>query len=329
MDGKTLAKLLLAKDYMVVLTYRRTTLTDEKSFRQEFQPHSTVGFELCDITDQNSVRECLTTILNRYGRIDELYLLAAFSHVGASFNQKELCIATNGQSYFYFLEFLRLNSRETRVYGAMTSELAGNVPDGFVFDEDSCWNPKSPYSIGKALGAHWIRFYRESTDSEMFCCFGILFNHSNCYRSKDFFIRKITNGFARIALGKEKHISIGHLDFARDEHWSDFGCEMMWKMLQQDSPRDFVIGNGETHSGEEYITLAANYFNLKWEDHISYDKKFLRPNEVKRLISDPSKAEKFLGWKRNRISFQKHIELMCQFDYELESGKTPTHPVVF
>ena len=215
------------------------------------------------------------------------------------------------------------------VFSGNTSELAGNVKDGAFFNEETIWNPKSPYSIGKALGGHWIKFFRESNDSNLFACFGVLFNHSNVYRNLDFAIRKITNTAAKIILGKEKELRLAHLDWARDEHWSDFGCEMMWKMLQNSNPKDYVIGNGETHWGEEYVNLAFSYFNLSWKNYVKFDETLIRPNEVVRLVSDSFKAEKELGWKRNRMSFKQHIELLCKYDYDLESGLNLKRPNVF
>lgn len=335
MDAKTLTHFLLAKDYHVVLTYRRNTQLDLEAIKNIFHvelftyPLSKLTFEPCDIADRNSVEECIKNTLLKYGKIDELYLLAAMSHVGNSFSQKEYSILANGQSVYYFLETVKNHSRTTKTYVALTSELAGNVPDGYLFSENTVWNPKSPYSIGKALGGHWVKYYREALDSQLFVCFGICFNHSNVYRTKDFAIRKITNTAARIVLGKEKDLKLAHLDWARDESWSDFCCELFWKMLQRDSPVDYVIGNGDTHWGEEYVTEAFNYFNLDWKKCVKFDDNLKRPNEVVRLISDPSKAEKELGWIRNRISFQKHIELMCNYDFILESGEIPIRPDVF
>lgn len=332
MDGKTLCHFLLKKGYHVILTYRRNTLLnlDElaKLFNKDLASNTEakLSFENCDITDKNSVESCIKNITNNHGRIHELYMLAAMSHVGNSFQQKEYSVLANGMSYYYFLETIKNYSPKTKVYGALTSELAGNVPEGFVFNEDTVWNPRSPYSIGKALGGHWIKFYRESLDSKLFCCFGILFNHSNTYRTPDFFIRKITQAAASIALGKTNKIKLGNLHWYRDEHWSDFGCEAMWKMLQNNEPKDYVIGNGVTHHATEYLDKAFGYFNLDPHKHIEIDKTLIRPNEVERLICDPSKAEKEIGWQRNRISFQRHIELMCDFDFKLLNGSNPVRP---
>ena len=334
MDSKSLTHFLLKKDYKVILTYRRNTFFDEAGMRNIFlselmeNPNSSLFFEPCDIACQSSVTSCILSILEEHGKIDELYLLAANSHVGDSFKNKELVIQTNGQSVFFFLETLKSHSPKTKTYFAATSELVGGIDDG-EFDEDCLWNPRSPYAIGKELGARWVNFYRDSLDSNLFCCFGILFNHSNTYRSKDFAIRKITNTAAKIALGEEDKLTLGHLNWARDEHWSDFGCEAMWKMLQLDSPENFVVGNGECHWGEEYVDSAFSFFNLDWRDHVVFSDEFKRPNEVIRLIANPAKAEKKLGWIKNRISFKKHIELMCQYDLELESGLVPVRPDVF
>lgn len=334
MDAQTLTHLLLSKNYHVILTYRRNSQLRLDSIKAQFEedlvnyPLAKLSFEICDITDRNSVEECLRDILS-VSEIHEVYMLAAMSHVGQSFKQKDYSILANGQSYYYFLENLRHLSPKTRVYGALTSELAGNVPEKELFSESSRWNPKSPYAIGKALGGHWIRFYRESTDAQLFCCFGVLFNHSNTYRTRDFFIRKVTSGFAKIVTGKLDKIKLGNLNFFRDEHWSDFGCEMMWKMLQNDTPKDYVIGSGKTYHGEEYLWRVGSYFNLDWKQYVTIDQSLMRPNEVVRLVSDPSLAVKELGWKPNRMSFKDHIELLCKYDFDLECGRNPKRPNVF
>ena len=334
MDAKTLTHLLLSKNYKVILTYRRNTYFDADKVKSIFMddliryPLSELYLEVCDIGCQNSVNVCIKSTIKTHSRIDELYLLAANSHVGESFKNKELSIQTNGQSVYYFLEALKNLSPKTRTYFAATSELVGGIEDG-KFNEDCIWNPRSPYAIGKALGARWINFYRDSLDSNMFCCYGILFNHSNTYRSKDFVIRKITNTAAKIALGKETELKLGHLQWARDEHWSDFGVEAMWKILQLDKPENFVVGNGETHWGEEFVENAFGFFNLDWRKYVKFDESLKRPNEVVRLIADSTKAQAKLGWIPNRISFKQHINLMCNYDYELENGENPKRVNVF
>jgi GDPmannose 4,6-dehydratase len=333
MDSKTLARFLQDKDYEVVLTYRRNSLFREDNWFEEVQikeeNKKRFHFEICDIVDQNSVRECLFNVNNKFGKIDEIYLIAAMSHVGNSFKMKEYSIMANGQSYYYFLEALRQISPKTKLYGALTSELAGNVPEDHFFNEETIWNPKSPYSIGKALGGHWIKFYRESLDSGLFCCFGVLFNHSNFFRTKDFFIMKACHAAASIACGEMDYVKFGNLNFYRDEHWSDYGVEMMWKMLQRETPKDYVIGTGETHHGEEYLDLAFNYFNLKWDKFIQIDKDLFRPNEVPRLVADSSLAQKELGWNPKRMSFKRHIELLCEFNLAKVKNREYKYPNLY
>jgi len=334
MDAKTLTHLLLSKEYKVILTYRRNSYFDQFKILNIFKddlikyPNSELYLEVCDISCQNSVNECIKSILKNHSRIDELYLLASNSHVGESFKNKELSINTNGQSVYYFLECLKTNSVKTRTYFAATSELVGGIESG-SFSENCKWSPKSPYAIGKALGARWIDFYRDCLDTQLYCCYGILFNHSNTYRSKDFAIRKITNTAAKISLGKEDVLKLGHLEWARDEHYSDFGCYAMWQMLQRDKPDNYVIGNGETHWGEEYVETAFGYFNLDWKKYVKFDDSLKRPNEVVRLIADSTKAKNELGWRPNRVPFKDHLKLMCEFDFVLENGITPIRPNVF
>lgn len=317
MDSKTLARFLQRKDYKIILTYRRNSLFNQESWFNEVQiepeNRKKIIFEVCDITDQNSVRSCLTSTSGKYGFIDEVYLLAAMSHVGMSFSQREYSILANGQSYYFFLEWLKENSRKTRLYGAMTSELAGHVPGGTIFDETSPWHPKSPYSIGKQLGGSWIRLYRESQDSQLFACFGILFNHSNYFRTPDFFIARVCSHAAMIAHGQATSLGLGNLHFWRDEHFSDFGVEAMHSMLQLDSPQDFVIGTDSTWHGEEYLDKAFSYFNLDWHKYVVIEEERKRPNEVVRLVSHSTLAQEKIGWAPKRMTFEQHIGELCAY----------------
>lgn len=322
MDAKTLARFFRDKDYKVILTHRRNSLFNEDNWFKETQieDKEKYSFEVCDITDQNSVRSCIKSILLQFGRLDELYMLAAMSHVGMSFSQKEYSIQANGQSYYYFLEAISDLTPTTKTYGALTSELFGGVGSG-VFNEKSHWNPKSPYAIGKNLGGNWIKYYRESKQHNLFACYGILFNHSNFFRTNDFFVAKLCSGAAEIALGKRKKITFGNLDFYRDEHWSDFGVEAMWKILQLEQPDDFVIGSDKTFSGHDYIRYAFEYFNLDPKKHIEQSNSLFRPNEVDILKSDSRKAQEKIGWNPNRMTFKGHIGKLCQYHYDKLRGK--------
>lgn len=323
MDGKTLTHFLLSKGYLVVNTFRRATINISRELHQINNFNEDLSFDFCEINDFESVK----TLVEKNQDACEIYLLAAQSNVGYSFNTPDYSVITNGMSVYNFLESINRTNKKIKLYFAATSELlGGNNPDK-PYNESSEYDCRSPYSIGKELGTRWVKYYRQMG---LFACYGILFNHSNQYRDFSFFIRRVTNTAAKIALGKEKELVLGNLDFYRDEHWSDFGCEMMWKILQRDQPKDYVIATGKTHGGIEYLDKAFGFFNLKWENFVKQDTSRFRPNEVIKLIGDSSEAQKDLGWNPNRMSFDDHISLMCKYDHELESGQVlPERPDVF
>lgn len=325
MDGESLCYFLLQKGYNVVGTYRKNTRLDISLEKQKYKDR--IDFSYCEISDYNSVNSLIKNTLQKYGKIDEIYLLAAQSHVGFSFIEKSQTVITNGMSAYNFLESILQLTPSTRFYFAATSELLGGDPNKCPFDENSEYECRSPYSIGKELGTRWVKYYQQTHD--IFACYGVLFNHSNCSRDRSFFIRKLTDAAAKIALGKQDKVKFGNLGFARDEHWSDFGVEMMWKMLQQEKPETFVICRGKATTGYEFIEHAFGYFNLEWRKYVELDKDLLRPNEVVKLEGDPAKAIKKLGWRPNRMSIKDHMTLMCQYDYDLNSGLHPQRPNVF
>lgn len=327
MDGETATRFLLNKNYKVISTYRRNTQILENELYTKFNYHNNLKLQFCDINDRYSVDSLFKNTLKDYGKIDEIYLLAAQSHVGKSFQSPEQTVLTNGMSAYYFLENIRILTPTTKIYFAATSELLGGDPKRCPFDENSVFECRSPYSIGKELAVRWIEYYKQTYN--IFGSYGILFNHSSCLRNKDFFIRKVTNTAARIAIGKEQNISLGNINFYRDEHWSDFGVEAMWKILQLDNPDKFIICRGECFHGEQFLDTTFNYFNLDWKKYVKLDKDLLRPNEVIKLVGNPQKAIDKLHWKPNRMPFKDHIELMCKYDYELESDKKPILPNVF
>lgn len=322
MDGRSLTHFLLAKGYQVVGTFRRNTLDLKADIAPLFNNTPALTFEYCDVSDGGSVKQLIT----KHADAAEAYLLAAQSHVGFSFTSEEVSILTNGQSVLHVLKNVAAQAPKMRVYFAATSELMGGHDPEKPYNEDSPYDCRSPYSIGKELGTRWVKYYRQLG---VFASYGILFNHSCTYRSPDFFVRRLTQAAARVALGKQKDISFGFLGFSRDEHWSDFGCEMMWKMLQRDTPQDYVIANGITYSGEQFLDAAFGHFNLRWQDHVVVDQSRFRPNEVVKLVGDSTRAQRDLGWRPNRIPFQHHIDLMCQWDYDLERGEKPVRPDVF
>lgn len=325
MDGSAMARFLLSKNYNVVGTYRKNSKFNENDTQTIFG--AKLDLQYCEITDFHSVAELFKTVLLKYGSIDEIYLIAAQSHVGFSFKEPEKTVLTNGMSAYNFLENIRLMTAKTRLYFCATSELFGGDPTKEAFNEKSPFECRSPYSIGKELGTRWITYYVQTYG--LFACYGILFNHSNFDREKSFFIRKVTNAAARIALGKQKELVLGNLNFYRDEHWSDFGVEMMWKMLQKETPKTYVICRGKTFHGEEFLEAAFGHFNLVWQDYVKISEDLKRPNEVVRLIGDCSLAKMELGWNPDRMNFKNHIDLMCENDYHLEQGLEYKRPDVF
>jgi len=327
MDGESISHLLLSKNYKVIGTYRKNTQLNLEDLVSSYPPNSDINLEYCDISDFNSVKILFENVLNKHSKIDEVYLLAAQSHVGNSFSSAETTVITNGMSVFSFLENIRNLTPKTRLYFAATSELLGGDPSRCPFNEKSEYECRSPYSIGKELGTRWIKYFNQTYG--IYACYGILFNHSNCSRGKSFYIRRVTNSAARIALGKQKELYLGNLNFYRDEHWSDFGTEAMWKMLQLENPETLVVCRGKCFHGEEFLDEAFGYFNLDWKKYVKIEKSIFRPNEVVKLVGDPTKAIQKIGWRPDRMSFKNHISLMCENDVKLEQGLTPKRPDVF
>jgi GDPmannose 4,6-dehydratase len=326
MDGTSITHLLLSKGYTVVGTYRKNTQLNLEDLISEFPVNADLHLEYCDVADFNSVRILYENVIKKHGKVDEVYLLAAQSHVGNSFSSAESTVITNGMSVYHFLENLRLLTPKSRFYFAATSELLGGDPKNCPFDEKSEYECRSPYSVGKELGTRWVKYFRQTYGT--FACYGILFNHSNCQRGKSFYIRRVTNSAARIYLGKQQELTLGCLDFWRDEHWSDFGTEVMWKMLQLEEPDTFIVCRGECFHGEQFLDEAFTHFNLNWRKYVKFDKNLIRPNEVVKLVGNPQKVIKKLNWNPNRMSFKDHIRLMCNWDLQVESGKTPVRPNV-
>jgi len=318
-DAKTLTHFLLLKNYRIVLTYRRNTSFNPELLLELFSNSSNVELINIDHSDETSIKLGLNKVLEKYGKINEIYHLGASSNVGDSFLSPESQISGNGQSAFYLLEWIRCNSVRTKFYFAATSECFGGDPKRVPFNENSVLEPRSPYGISKVLGYNWTTFYRQTYG--LYACSGFLFNHSNHYRHPSFFIRRITQSAARIAAGKLDKITLGNIDFWRDETYADFMVEMMWKMLNNPlGAKDYVVGNGVCYSGEEFLVNAFSYFNLDWRKYVVIDKDRFRPNEVVKLAADPTSVVKDLGWIPNRITFKDHVGAMCFVDEQLERG---------
>ncbi len=312
-DGGHLAKLLISKNYEVYGIIRGQHNTRRAALEAEFPDVKIVEADLTDLSALVRAMEI--------AKPDEVYNLAAISHVGYSFKNPILTHQVTGGGVLNVLEAIRLTGGEktTRFYQASTSEMYGgldyNRPES-GYTEKSTFHPRSPYGVAKLYG-YWItQNYRESYG--MFACNGILFNHEGDRRGVEFVTRKITNAVARIKLGKQKELVLGDLWPKRDWGYAGDYVEGMWLMLQQDKPDDYVLATGETHSIEEFLTLAFKEVGIDdWKPYVRQDPAFMRPAEVDLLLGDPTKAEKVLGWKR-KVDFPGLVSLMVQNDLKLE-----------
>lgn len=313
-DGGHLAELLHKKGYEVYGIIRGQHNPRRKITEDEFP---FVKLIEADLVDQSSLVRAMDT-----AKPDEVYNLAAISHVGYSFKNPQLTADVTGKGVLNMLEAIRLSggTGTVRFYQASTSEMFGgleyNRPET-GYTEDATFHPRSPYGVAKLYG-HWItRNYRESYD--MFAVSGILFNHEGPRRGLEFVTRKISNAVARIKLGKQKEIVLGDLWPKRDWGYAGDYVEGMWMMLQQDKPDDFVLATGETHSIEDYLTLAFKEIGIDdWKPYVRQDPAFMRPAEVDLLLGDPTKAEKVLGWKR-KVDFPGLVRMMVEHDLAFES----------
>lgn len=329
-DGAYLAEFLINKGYQVHGIKRRTSLFNTQRIEHLYQdPHEKdlrLILHYGDMTDSSS----LVRIIQQT-KPDEIYNLAAQSHVAVSFEEPEYTANSDALGALRVLEAIRIlgYDKTTKFYQASTSELYGLVQET-PQKETTPFYPRSPYAVSK-LYAYWITVnYREAY--QMFACNGILFNHESPIRGETFVTRKITRGLSRIKCGLEDCLYLGNINALRDwGHAKDY-VEMQWLMLQQETPEDFVIATGEQHSVREFIDLAANDLDLTlhWEGsgvdekaytddgvcRIAIDPRFFRPTEVETLLGDASKAHKKLGWKP-RITFKALVEEMIRSDYDV------------
>jgi len=253
---------------------------------------------------------------------DEFYNLGAISFVAMSFNQAELTANVTGLGVLRALEAVRMvggaQNNPIRFYQASSSEMFGKVRE-VPQTEMTPFHPRSPYGVAKVFGHNITMNYRESYG--LYACSGILFNHEGPRRGLEFVTRKITNTAARIKLGVENELVLGNTDAKRDWGFAGDYVKAMWLMLQQDEPDDFVIATGETHSIEEFLTLAFDKVGLgDWKPYVRHDAKFLRPAEVDLLIGDPAKAKAKLGWQPE-VNFEQLVAMMVEHDLEYEARR--------
>jgi GDPmannose 4,6-dehydratase len=311
-DGSYLAEFLLDQGYRVIGMVRRTSTINFERIQ-----HIQERIELVqgDLLDQSS----LMAILDEH-RPEEVYNLAAQSFVPTSFTQPVLTGEFTALGVTRVLEAIRLVNPQIRFYQASSSEMFGKVVE-VPQRETTPFYPRSPYGVAKVYG-HWITInYRESYD--MFCCSGILFNHESERRGLEFVTHKITDGVARIKLGLADQLRLGNLESRRDWGYAADYVRAMWLMLQQETPDDYVIATGETHSVEEFVAEAFGYLDLDWHDHVVQDPRYYRPAEVDLLVGDASKAGQKLGWEPT-VDFRQLVRLMV--DADLKSLQKQTTP---
>lgn len=301
-DGSYLADLLLSKGYEVVGMVRRSSTV---TFQRVQHIQNEITIIQGDLHDQSS----LIDIVEKY-QPDEVYNLAAQSFVPTSWNQPVLTGEVTALGVTRILEAVRLVNPKTRFYQASSSEMFGKVRE-VPQRESTPFYPRSPYGVAKVYG-HWIVVnYRESYD--MFAVSGILFNHESPRRGLEFVTRKITNGVARIKLGRAKELRLGNLEARRDWGYAGDFVYGMWLMLQQDEPKDYVLGTGVTHSVREFCEIAFSYVGLDYQDFVVQDPRFYRPAEVDLLVADPGKARQELDWSP-KVNFQELIQMMVDAD---------------
>lgn len=301
-DGSYLAELLLSKGYRVIGVARRSSTVTYERIEHLLD---TITVVQGDLHDQGS----LLALLEEY-EPTEVYNLAAQSFVPTSWNQPALTGDITALGVTRILEAIRFVNPKIRFYQASSSEMFGRVLE-VPQREETPFYPRSPYGVAKVYG-HWITVnYRESFN--MFATSGILFNHESPRRGLEFVTRKISDGVARIKLGRAKELRLGNLESQRDWGFAGDYVDAMWRMLQQDQPDSFVIGMGETHSVREFCEIAFGHVNLDYNDYIVQDEKFYRPAEVDLLIADPSKARAALGWEP-AVSFQELVTMMVDSD---------------
>lgn len=311
-DGSYLSELLLDKGYKVIGLKRRTSTICTERLDHIFD-HPNFIMRYFELNDSG----CIWRLLSEY-RPDEIYNLAAQSHVRVSFEVPESTTDTIVMGTLRILEAMRHIVPNSRFYQASSSEMYGDNPVS-PQNEDTALRPASPYACAKVYAHHLVRNYRESYG--LHASSGILFNHESPRRGETFVTRKITMAAARIKLGLQDKLYLGNLDAKRDWGYAGDYVKMMWMMLQQDKPDDYVIATGETHSVQEFLEVVFNHAGLDIKDHVEQDSRLFRPHEVPLLLGDASKANNILSWEPE-IKFKQLAIMMYESDLEkIKDGK--------
>ena len=307
-DGSYLAELLLGKGYEVHGLIRRSSTfnTDriDHIYQDTHADDQRLFLHYADLTDGSR----LVTLLNEI-QPDEVYNLAAQSHVRVSFDEPEYTGDVTGLGTIRLLEAIRAICLQTRYYQASSSEMFGATPP--PQNEETPFYPRSPYGVAKVY-SYWItKNYREAYG--IFATNGILFNHESPRRGETFVTRKITRAVARIKAGLQSELYMGNLDAVRDWGYAPEYVDAMWRMLQHDEPRDFVVATNTAYTVRDFVQLAFDRADLDWEKYVKFDERYLRPTEVDSLIGDPSKAKDLLGWTP-KVLTPRLAEIMVDAD---------------
>ncbi|MDB3866612.1 GDP-mannose 4,6-dehydratase [Acidimicrobiia bacterium] len=310
-DGYYLSKLLLEKDYEVHGIVRRSSLINTSRIDpliSEYSESSQFNLHYSDLLDSAS----LSSLLNKI-EPDEVYNLAAQSHVAVSFKTPVFSTQTSTLGVLSLLEPLRNFNKDVKFYQASSSEMYGGS-ETTVLNEDSLFDPKSPYAAGKVFAHNLNKIYRDSYN--MFCVNGILFNHESPHRGETFVTRKISRAVGRIKLGLQNKLTLGNLDAMRDWGYAGDYVEGMWRMMQHDTPDDWVLATGKAYKVSDFVKRAFECADLNWEAYITTSKRYQRPNEVHHLLGDSSKARDTLNWEP-KVNFESLVKLMVDNDIEL------------
>ncbi len=307
-DGYYLSKLLLEKGYEVHGTIRRNSSINTQridSLISKYSSDKQLILYYSDLTDSSSLNNLINNI-----EPDEIYNLAAQSHVAVSFKNPQYTTLTNSIGTVSLLEAVRNSKKDIKFYQASSSEMFGGV-NSESLNEDSLFQPKSPYAAGKVLSHNLTEIYRDSYN--LFCVNGILFNHESPYRGETFVTRKITRAVGRIFHGIQKKVTLGNLDASRDWGFAGDFVKGMYLMMQYELPENWVLATGKTHTVKEFAQKAFKVVDLDWEKYVTTSEKYLRPNEVNYLLGDYSKAKSKLDWAPE-TSFDELVKLMVDED---------------
>jgi GDPmannose 4,6-dehydratase len=305
-DGSYLSEFLLSKGYLVIGLYRRSSSSSKNKLKniQHLLDNNNFVLFSGDVTDISSLMNAIKTY-----KPDEIYNLAAQSHVGESFTIPQATMQVNGIGVLNVLEAIRLLDNKIKLYQASTSEMFGDLQA--VQSENTPFNPVSPYACSKVYAHNIVVNYRKAYG--LFACCGILFNHESPRRGEDFVTRKITKAAARIHLGLQKDIRLGNIKTYRDWGYAGDYVEAMWMMLQQQEADDFVISSNNSITVEDFLQIVFKKLNMDYRDYLVIDQKFFRPHDVPYLRGDSSKAQKTLGWKP-KVDLEELATMMLNHD---------------